>query len=145
MKCATTRFGAVEYEARDLLSLPEGLAPFQDSRRFLLLSAEQQWPFVWLQSADEPALAFVALPLETWFPDQARQACEAFAARCKGDDVPQLRAFGLVVVGREEMTVNVLAPVVIDFTRMQGRQMVLDGPVTEARQPLGPVLAASAA
>jgi flagellar assembly factor FliW len=133
MHCATTRFGDVAYEEGDVLHLPEGLAPFRDARRFVLLSDREQWPFVWLQCLDVPSLAFVALPLEEWFPREAALACEAWH-RVGGTSL--LRAYGLVVVGRQGMTVNVLAPVVVDFGRMQGRQVVLDGPVSDARRPL---------
>jgi flagellar assembly factor FliW len=136
MPCVATRFGQVTYEESDVVNLPEGLAPFFGSRRFLLLADEQQWPFVWLQSVDEPELTFVALPLEDWFPSQATQACETFRARYAGHTEPQLVAYGLVVIGRDPMTVNVLAPVVVDFAQMQGRQIVLDGPLEDARRPL---------
>lgn len=144
MPSLTTRFGDVSYEERDVLNLPEGLPPFGGSRRFLLLADEQQWPFVWLQSVDEPALAFVALPLAQWFSPEATRACEAFRAHYALDTEPQLVAYGLVVTGRAEMTVNVLAPVVVDFTRMEGRQIVLDGPVEDAQRPLAPALEAAA-
>ena len=68
MEYPTLRFGPVECDEVEAISIPAGISPFDWATRFALLSREDEAPFSWLQSLDDPALAFVVLlnfPLTT--------------------------------------------------------------------------------
>ncbi|MBZ0255347.1 flagellar assembly protein FliW, partial [bacterium] len=64
----TTRFGSIEIPESDILTLPEGLVGFNLYRRFTILKDPEQEPFLWLQSLDEPDLAFVVVNPLLFFP-----------------------------------------------------------------------------
>lgn len=58
MKFVTTQFGKVDIPQDEIISFPEGLIGFPDSKRFALLGIDGESPFLWLQSLDDKDLAF---------------------------------------------------------------------------------------
>src|SRR3989442_4459509 len=59
MDIATTRFGRLEVNEERIISFPNGLLGFPDHKRFALIQTGEENYFFWLQSVDEPNLAFV--------------------------------------------------------------------------------------
>jgi len=58
----TQRFGDLQVSEEDRLRLLRPLAGFPETRHLLRLVLERQEPFVWLQSAEEPSVAFACAP-----------------------------------------------------------------------------------
>jgi flagellar assembly factor FliW len=61
MKCTSSRFGTFEVEDGTVLTFPAGLLGFPDQQRYVILDHDRDAPFKWLQSLDEPELAFVII------------------------------------------------------------------------------------
>ena len=57
----TSRFGAVSITDEDVIHFPEGLLGFNELRRFILLDDPIDEIFAWLQSCEEPGIAFPLL------------------------------------------------------------------------------------
>src|SRR5918911_5356594 len=55
----STRFGTLLVDEERVITFPNGLLGFPDHRRFALIQTGEENYFFWLQSADEPNLAFV--------------------------------------------------------------------------------------
>ena len=55
----TVRFGEVEVEENRVIHFVEPILGFEKSLRYVILDHAEDSPFKWLQSADEPELAFV--------------------------------------------------------------------------------------
>ncbi len=128
MTVETSRFGKVTFAETDLFEFPWGLPGFADLRRFLALSLAEQPSFVWLQSVDDPK---VALPVaDPWqiFPDYEPRmpayATEALDVRNAED----FTVLCVVVVTKdaEEMTMNLMAPVIINLKTRRARQVMLE-------------------
>ena len=64
MRIQTSRFGVVEITEQDVIDFPEGLLGFNDLRKFVLLDDPNDEIFAWLQSCEEPGLAFPVLEPE---------------------------------------------------------------------------------
>src|SRR3954469_24240548 len=64
MQIQTSRFGSVAIEADDVLNFPEGLLGFNELRRFVLLDDPTDEIFAWLQSCEDPGIAFPLLEPE---------------------------------------------------------------------------------
>lgn len=58
MDVMTKAKGLVEVSQDRLLTIPEGLFGFEDYKNFALVDSDYE-PFIWLQSTDEPNLAFL--------------------------------------------------------------------------------------
>ncbi|MFX7895014.1 flagellar assembly protein FliW, partial [Acinetobacter baumannii] len=55
----TTRFGVVPYTDEDVITFEDGLVGFPTFSRYVVICPREDSPFRWLQSLEEPALAFL--------------------------------------------------------------------------------------
>ncbi len=58
MQVDTTRFGKIEIAEKELISFPWGVPGFEHLKSYVLLEYKNG-PFQWLQSVEEPSVAFV--------------------------------------------------------------------------------------
>ena len=59
MEVQTTRFGVIEIADERVIEFPKGLLGFPGMKRYCLLQPCEDALFFWLQSLDDPGLAFV--------------------------------------------------------------------------------------
>jgi len=127
MTIETARFGEIEVEDDRMITLQEGLLGFPEHRRFLLLEHRPGSPLKWLQSVDQPELAFMVVNPHEFFLDYEVDLGDELAAEM-GLHCPEQAAV-LVIVSvqeRQRLTANLLGPVVINTQTGAGRQVVLD-------------------
>ena len=58
MEIMTKAKGKIEITEENLLTIPEGLFGFEDFTKFALVNSDYE-PFIWLQSTENPNLAFL--------------------------------------------------------------------------------------
>ncbi len=63
MRIETTRFGLLEMDEKVFIHFPWGMPGFEQLKRYVLLE-HRDGPFQWLQSVDEPSVAFVVCSSE---------------------------------------------------------------------------------
>ena len=63
--------GPVEVDDDAVVEFPAGIIGFPDQRRYAIVAAEDSGLYSWLQSVDEPDLAFLAVVPAPFFPDYA--------------------------------------------------------------------------
>ncbi len=61
MQVNTTRFGSVEVKEEQFINFPWGIPGFEELKQYVLLEYKNG-PFQWLQSVEEPSVAFVVCP-----------------------------------------------------------------------------------
>jgi flagellar assembly factor FliW len=134
----TTRFGQVQFEADDLLSFPEGILGFQELKKFVLLDDPTDEIFAWLQSCDQPAIAFPVLEpelfAEAYKPSLAKGDLESLSL--VASDKP--RMFCIITIPEDPtlMTANMKAPIVINVAARKARQCVLQDNALAIREPI---------
>src|SRR5215204_6681376 len=69
MEIETTRFGKMTVEDDRVMTFPHGLLGFPQQGRFALIQTGEENYFFWLQSVDEPSLAFVVTDPAIFFKD----------------------------------------------------------------------------
>jgi len=132
-----TRFGTIEVNEDRMITMPAGMIGFASETRFVLLEPNAGRTTGWLQSVDNPELAFPVIDANALSPnyppttlrDSARNAGVA------DDDLAVL----VVVVARKNaprLVGNLLAPVVIGAISRTGAQIVLDHRHYSAAAPL---------
>ena len=132
------RFGTCTYRESEVLTFPWGLPGFGNHRRFLALSLEGQERFVWLQSLDDHAVAIPATDPWQIFPDYAPQL-PGYALPSLGVDAAEDFVTLCVVVvtsGAAEMTMNLLAPVIVNLRTRVARQVTLERGDYSVRAPI---------
>ncbi len=134
----TSRFGEVSFAETDVFEFPWGLPGFADQRRFLALSLAEQPNFVWLQSIDDPKVALPASDPWAIFPDYDPRlpgyATEALELQSAED----FTVLCVVVVTKEaeEMTMNLMAPIVVNLKTKRARQVMLENSRYSVRTPV---------
>jgi flagellar assembly factor FliW len=122
------RFGTFSYRESEVITFPWGLPGFASQRRFVAINLEGQDKFVWLQSLDDVS---VALPTcDPWqiFADYAPQLPPYASSSLDIQRPEEFVALCVVVVapGAAEMTMNLLAPIIINLRTRAGRQIMLE-------------------
>ena len=128
------RFGAYEVPVACILRFPDGLIGFPEARRFVLMEAHcPDSPFRSLLCLDLPELGFVVCDPEALWPGYAA----TLAAPGEG---PSAKVAVLAIVtipeNPQEITANLMAPLLIDCRSSVGRQVVLDTGRYSTRHPL---------
>lgn len=132
------RFGTCTYRESEVLTFPWGLPGFGSLRRFIALNLEGQEKFVWLQSLDDPS---VALPTaDPWqiFADYAPNLPPYAVGSLELRNPDDFATLCVVVVtaGASEMTMNLLAPIVVNLRTRHARQVTLETGGYSVRTPI---------
>ncbi|MBI3768962.1 MAG: flagellar assembly protein FliW [Deltaproteobacteria bacterium] len=122
------RFGSFEVPCASVLHVPQGLIGFPTLRRYVVLDHRPGSPFKWLLAMDDPELAFAVANPGELVPDY--QPPLELAARLLDTDPAEIALFVIVTIPPDptRMTVNLMAPVVVDMRTRRARQIVLDDP-----------------
>ena len=129
MTTKTKPFGDIEVDDRQRLEFPHGVLGFENLRSFVLLDAAQP-PFYWLQSLEEPEVAFVLInPLffkPDYLPDVAPDDLEDIGISCLEDQL----VFTIVTIPEKQelMTANLQGPIIVNRNAKIGRQAISRNP-----------------
>ena len=133
----TTRFGEFDADPRDILSFPEGLPGFEQSRRFIVLSSLSMAPVQCLHAIDGPSATFLAIDPRLVLPNYRCTLTPADRVRLGATEKTSLVWLAMIVLADSgEATVNLRAPVVINPSRMVGFQVVPSNSLYPLRHPL---------
>jgi flagellar assembly factor FliW len=128
VKFSTTRFGDIEVDDRDVFFLKEGLIGFPSFKRLIVLEHNPGTPFKWIQSVDEGDMAFVVIDPLLLDPDYPVDMLKKAIA--VDDNLPKEIGAAVIAVvppAPHPITVNLLAPVVLDPEKRIGAQIILNG------------------
>jgi flagellar assembly factor FliW len=122
------RFGTCAYRDSEVLMFPWGLPGFGSLRRFIALNLEGQEKFVWLQSLDDPSVALPTADPWQMFADYTPQLPPYATSSLDIQRPEDFVTLCVVVVspGATEMTMNLLAPIVVNLRSRVGRQVTLE-------------------
>lgn len=129
MKFRTARFGEIEYPEEVVLTFPEGVLGFPNETQYILLEHTSEGsPFKWLQSLENPELAFIVADpffIEPRFQFEIDLDTERMIGTA---DTGACALMAIVNVPRDtpiRMTANLKAPLLVNVENRIGRQVVL--------------------
>ncbi len=137
----TQRFGTIPVDEETIIVFPDGLLGFPASRRFVLLETAENGIFYWLQSLDDPSLAFVVIDPVLLVPDYKSRLDlpewdrEFFSP----EGASSLHAMAIVTFsdsGRTGATANLQGPLLVREKDRLGRQVVLAESEAWLRMPV---------
>lgn len=131
MQIETTRFGTVEFGEDDIVTIADGVLGFPQCAHYLIINHKDGSPFRWLQSVEDPSLAFLVIEAGLVRGDYTFEigAASAAALSLAGETPHLVYAVVSIPAGRpEEMTANLAGPIVINAETRTGAQLVLDDP-----------------
>ncbi len=136
----STRFGEVEVAEEQLFSFPYGIPGFPDEKTFAYLPHDSESPFFFLQSTMEANLTFLLVDPFAFFKDYEFVIEDEIAKELdlSQENPPQVFLIANAKERLADMTVNLLAPIVMNGVNRTGRQVILDKPEYSIRHKLFP-------
>jgi flagellar assembly factor FliW len=126
----TVRFGQVAVESNAIIEFVRPILGFEHLKEFALFDHDEDSPFKWLQSLEDPNLAFVVtnptlfgLKYEFHLPSDA---CELLGLQ-SAEDTQVLTIVTIPDDVPAHMTANLLAPIVFHNDTHQAMQIVIEG------------------
>jgi flagellar assembly factor FliW len=128
LQIETVRFGRMEVAEDDVIEFGRGILGFESLTRFAHIEREAEAPFGWLQSLDDPTVAFAVANPAIFFPTYEVRV----DPRELGDVAPgpndRLIVLGICTFPGEpsEMRMNLQGPLVVNSATGRGKQLVLN-------------------
>jgi flagellar assembly factor FliW len=122
------RLGDLDVDDDKILAFPDGLLGFPEDRRYVMVDIDGGDAYRWLQSVDDPALAFLTVIPWHFFPDYEPDIDAVTEAELKLQDPGDAIVLCLLSIREEAdppITANLLGPLIINTTTRVGRQVVL--------------------
>lgn len=141
MKIKTSRFGTIDVDETRIISFPRSIPGFPDEKQYILVPHDSDSPFYWLQSVDNPDLAFIVINPFVIAADYSFEIPDpvlddlgiTHASRVQTLVLITIRQDGNHGDGRTSITANLLGPLVINTENMSAAQIVLDPAVYDVR------------
>ena len=136
----STRFGELTIAETDIINFPHGIPGFPNEKSFVAVDNDPDSPFSFLQSTKKAYLTFLLADPFTFFKDYEFVLDDAVDLELgiSEDKPPQVFVIATVKEKLEDMTVNLLAPIVINNQKAIGRQIVLEKTAYGTRHQLFP-------
>lgn len=136
MEVRTTRFGVVEIAEDRVITFPKGLLGFGQMKRYCLLEPGNDACFFWLQSLDDPTLAFVVTDPSFFVPEYSVPFREEQMLGLNLARLEDAQVFVIVNKVDQQLTGNLQGPLVINTLTRTGEQVVLAEKRWTTRHPL---------
>ena len=126
MEKINTRFGEVEYDPENLLHFPAGLIGLPNLRHFIVMPNKKKGPLFWIQSIDDPELAFVLTDPTNFFLDYQVVPDAAEYQSLHLEEGEECFVLSVVTVPPDQnITLNLAAPIFFAARTNRAIQVIL--------------------
>jgi flagellar assembly factor FliW len=124
----TTRFGKIQIEESELIGMRGSILGFEQHKRFVLLTVEDNTPLMWLQSVEDPAIAFVVINPRIVKPDYAPAISDGDLELLDIQGTEEIALLSIVTLRSDPFraTANLRAPILINAEKRLAKQVILD-------------------
>jgi flagellar assembly factor FliW len=138
MSFQTRRFGLIDIPEEKVLRFKGGIPGLECMCRSILIKVEETLPFYWLQSLEDGDVSLpVISPLvvaEQYAPSVEDSALEGL--ELARDEDLLIVVVAVIPQDVTKMTANMAAPLLINIEKNIGKQVILDNPEWQMRQPI---------
>ncbi len=124
----TIRFGDVDVPSEEIMTFPKGILGFEQYREYVVIESPDSDPFKWLQSMDEPDLAFVVVNPLVFFPDYHIDVDRQELQELKITATEAVEVYVIVSVPDGDLTrmsANLQGPLILNVEKQLAKQLVL--------------------
>lgn len=137
MEITSSRFGDVTINKKSIIKFPEGLPGFKNLLEFAIIRCDQTEPIQWLQSVDD---ADISLPIINPFiiePEYEIEVNDDELDVIQTHSEKDMIVLNIMVLPEDlsKMTVNLMAPILINVQEMLGTQVMMDYKPLPIRHP----------
>ena len=137
MKKIQSRFGEIEYDPDNTLLFPEGLIGFENLRDFIVMPNEKEGPLFWIQSVDDPQVAFILTDPSSFYFDYKVIPDGRERQKLGIDEAAECLIVSVVSVSADRnITLNLAAPILFAPETNRALQVILEGTKFSPQTPL---------
>lgn len=125
IKFETSRFGSLEVEPHRVIDFPEGLIGLPELKKFILID-HRDTPLKWLQSLDDPDMAFIVGSPSLLVAEYSLQLEDGVRKYLQLNNEEDLVPLVIMRVQGEDIIANFQGPILINAEKMRGVQLVVD-------------------
>ncbi len=129
IKINTKHFGEMEFSEDSVVTVIGGLIGLTSFQKYLIIRYQDDSPFYWLQCVENPELAMVMLDPHVFKPDYDPSIPQSLNQELDIQNPKEASIFVIITIpaGKpQEMTANLLGPLVINPRSRRAKQLVLD-------------------
>jgi flagellar assembly factor FliW len=142
----TQYFGTMAYREESVFDFPAGLPAFPNEKRFVPIESPQHSPLLFMQSLIQPALCFLALPIQVVDAGYRLQVSreDLILLDLPSDRQPLLESEVAVLVLLSlhdglSTTGNLMAPIVVNLQTQRALQAIRQDSVYSHQHPIARV------
>jgi len=139
MKINTTRFGEIEIDENLIFNFLEPILGYENLSKYFLLDYAEDSPFKWLQSAENPEVAFPVTFPSFFGIDYQFEIPEEKVKLINITDSKKLLSFNIACVpgnNPKDSTVNLAGPIIVNIENKKSMQLVLTNPAYSVKHKL---------
>lgn len=123
----TGRFGKLTVSDDEIILIPQGILGFPDYKRYCLVDSADDTLILWLQSIENPQIAFPVLEPKIFKADYSARLSAMELRELKLDSVNQSAVYTILTIPEDvtQMSANLKAPLVVNLKSNIGKQVVL--------------------
>jgi flagellar assembly factor FliW len=126
MKIATLRFGELDIPEEKVIEFPKGILGFEQFQKYIILQHEESEPFRWMQSIEDPNLAFVITNPANFFPNYKIEMHLRELNEIEVTEESNVETYVIVTIPEDisQMSANLQGPLLINTDSGLGKQVV---------------------
>lgn len=139
MKINTVRFGEIEIDEQRIFDFKIPIIGFNELNKFVLLDLNKDNFFKWLQSVDDPGLAFPVVSIFSLNIDYSVDLPDNVIDTLKITNAESLLVMNIASIPQEDpqgTTINLLAPLIFNLDSQMAGQVILSGSGYDISFPL---------
>jgi flagellar assembly factor FliW len=137
MEIVTKRFGNIPANEEHFIRFKDGMIGMSVLKQYILVESSAYPLILWLQSCQDPGIAFPVVEPAFFKRDYKVQMTDADRACLKYEEGDRIKFFVVMTIpdNMEDMTVNLKAPVAINLDKGTATQVIQQDKELQVRQP----------
>ncbi len=139
MKFNTVRFGEIDIDENRIFEFVLPIIGFDTLKKFVILEPGKETLFKWLQSVDDPALAFPIISVSTLNIDYSIDLPDNVVDKLEVTSAESLLVMNITSIPQDDpkgTTINLLAPLIFNVDTQKAGQIVLSGSGYDISYPM---------
>lgn len=124
----TVRHGLLDVPEAEVVEFRRGLLGFESLTRYVHIELDEEAPFGWLQSLDDPSIAFVVANPAIFFPSYEVRIDSRELGEVRPGPNDRLEVLCICTIPQQfaDIRMNLQGPLVINSATRRGKQLVLN-------------------
>ena len=139
MEINTVRFGTIDVEEERIYTFALPIIGFNELRKFVIIDTGNDNFFKWLQSIEDPGLAFPIVSVFSMNVDYSIDLPDNVVEILKIQNIESLLVMNIASIPQDDphgTTINLLAPIIFNLEEQLAGQVILSGSGYDISFPL---------